>query len=47
MFKKVLSAVAALSFAFGFATQLSNIAANVSSVCSYVCCDHDGDGWSN
>ena len=44
MFKKVLSAVAALSFAFGFATQLSNIAANVSSVSA--CCDHDGDVWS-
>ena len=44
MFKKVFGVAMALAFVFGMASQ-SNIASSVADACSYVCCDHDGDGW--
>lgn len=45
MFKKVFGVVMAVAFVCGMATQ-TNIVSSVSDVCSYVCCDHDGDLWS-
>ena len=46
MFKKVFGILAALAVVFGTASQ-TNFAKNISDTCSYVCCEHDGDLWSN
>lgn len=46
MFKKVFGVVMAAAFMFSLTPKASNIASSVSDVCSYACCDHDGDGWS-
>ena len=46
MIKKVFGTLALVAFVFG-AVSHTNIPKNLADACSYVCCEHDGDGWSN
>lgn len=46
MLKKVFGMLAVAAFVFG-ATVKTDFVKNLVSACSYVCCDHNGDGWDN
>ena len=46
MLKKVFGTLAVLAFVFG-AVSHTSIPKNLADACSCVCCDHDGDVWSN
>lgn len=46
MLKKVFGTLAVLAFVFG-AVSHTSIPKNLVDACSYVCCEHDGDGWDN
>ena len=46
MLKKVFVTLAAVAFVFGTVSHTS-IPKNLADACSYVCCDHNGDGWDN
>lgn len=47
MFKKICGTLIAVAFVFGTMPQMKSIFKSFVSACSYVCCEHDGDGWSN
>ena len=47
MFKKICGTLVAVTFAFGTMFQIGSIFKGLVNACSYVCCDHDGDVWSN
>ena len=46
MLKKVFGTLALVAFVFGAVSQ-TNIFKNIANACSYICCDHNGDGWPN
>ena len=46
MFKKIFGTLTLAAFVFG-ATAQTSIPKNLANVCSYLCCEHDGDGWDN
>lgn len=46
MLKKVFGTLALVAFAFGVVSQTS-IPENLVDGCYFVCCEHDGDVWSN
>ena len=47
MFKKICGTLVAVAFTFGTMSQFGSIFKSFVNVCSSVCCDHDGDVWSN
>ena len=46
MLKKVFSTLTAVAFAFGAFSKI-DVLKNIANACSYVCCEHNGAGWSN